>query len=119
LELGTIFACGIYSCAVMSNHLHLVGHMSPQTSNVWTPDDVAARLVRLYLAHTAELCAQKAAAIVENPALIAEYRSRLANLSWLMKSLSEPIARKANAENCPVLSFLCCLRVPSRLFLAR
>jgi hypothetical protein len=43
LELGTIFACGIYSYAFMSNHLHLVVHMSPQTSNAWTPDDVAAR----------------------------------------------------------------------------
>jgi REP element-mobilizing transposase RayT len=32
LELGTIFACGIYSYAVMSNHLHLVVHMSPQTT---------------------------------------------------------------------------------------
>ncbi len=37
LELGDIFACGIYSYAVMSNHLHLVVHMSPQTSNAWTP----------------------------------------------------------------------------------
>jgi REP element-mobilizing transposase RayT len=30
LELGGIFACGIYSWAVMSNHLHLVVHMSPE-----------------------------------------------------------------------------------------
>ena len=46
-----------------------------------------------------ELCAQKIAAILENPEIVAEYRARLANLSWLMKSLSEPIARKANAED--------------------
>jgi putative transposase len=32
-ELGNIFACGIYGYAVMSNHLHLVLHMSPATSN--------------------------------------------------------------------------------------
>ncbi len=99
LELGDIFACGIYSYAVMSNHLHLVVHMSPQTSNAWTPDEVATRWVKLYPANTSELCAQKAAAILENPALVAEYRSRLTNLSWLMKSLSEPIARQANAED--------------------
>lgn len=30
-EVGSIFACGIYSYAVMSNHLHLVVHMSPAT----------------------------------------------------------------------------------------
>ncbi len=73
--------------------------MSPEASNGWTSKEVAERWVKLYPAHTPELCAQKAAAIVDNPALIAEYRSRLTNLSWLMKSLSEPIARKANAED--------------------
>jgi len=83
----------------MSNHLHIVVHMSPATANAWTPDEVAARWVRLYPAHNTELCAQKSAAILENSGVIAEYRSRLTDLSWFMKSLSEPIARKANAED--------------------
>ena len=83
----------------MSNHLHIVVHMSPSTARDWPPAEVAARWVRLYPARNAELCAQKMAAILENPALIAEYRARLTNLSWLMKSLSEPIARKANEED--------------------
>ena len=69
------------------------------TANSWPPEEVAARWIRLYPAHNAELCARKIAAILENPELIAEYRSRLANLSWLMKSLSESIARKANEED--------------------
>ncbi len=99
LALGDIFACGIHAWAVMSNHLHIVVHMSPATANAWSPEEVAARWVRLYPAHTIELCAQKIAAIMENPELIAEYRARLTNLSWLMKSLSEPIARKANEED--------------------
>ena len=43
LELGGIFACGIYSWAVMSNHLHLVVHMSPETSNNWSAEQVAER----------------------------------------------------------------------------
>ena len=83
LELGGIFACGIYSWAVMSNHLHLVVHMSPEASNAWTAEEVAERWVKLYPAHTPELCAQKAAAIVDNSKAVAEYRSRLTNLSWL------------------------------------
>ena len=99
LELDNIFACGIHAWAVMSNHLHIVVHMSPATANAWSPEEVAARWVRLYPAHNAELCAQKIAAILENPQLIAEYRARLTNLSWLMKSLSEPIARRANEED--------------------
>ena len=99
IELGNIFACGIHAWAVMSNHLHIVVHMSPATANGWPPEEVAARWIRLYPARNAELCAQKVAAILENPELIAEYRSRLANLSRLMKSLSESIARKANEED--------------------
>jgi hypothetical protein len=83
----------------MSNHLHLVVHMSPDASNGWTSEEVAERWVKLYPAHTPELCTQKIAAIVHNTNAVAEYRTRLTNLSWLMKSLSEPIARRANAED--------------------
>ena len=99
LELGQIFACGVHAWAVMSNHLHIVVHMSPSTANAWSSEEVAARWIQLYPARTVELCAEKIAAILENPEIVAEYRTRLANLSWLMKSLSEPIARKANAED--------------------
>ena len=99
LDLGDIFATGIYAFAVMSNHVHIVLHMHPGTANAWPTAEVAHRWARLYPASSLELCAQKAAAIVENPELIAKYRSRLADVSWLMKSLSEPIARRANAED--------------------
>ena len=99
LELGDIFATGIYAFAVMSNHVHVVLHMRPGTANAWSKEEVAIRWVRLYPASTPELCTQKVAAIVENPEQIASYRSRLTDVSWLMKSLSEPIARKANAED--------------------
>jgi REP element-mobilizing transposase RayT len=99
LELGDIFACGIYSYAVMSNHLHLVVHMSPVAAREWSALEVATRWVRLYPAQNKELCEQKIEAIVENTELVEVYRSRLANLSWLMKSLSEYIARRANAED--------------------
>ena len=83
----------------MSNHLHIVVHMSPATANAWQAEEVVARWIRLHPARNAELCAQKLAAILENPELIVEYRARLTNLSWLMKSISELIARKANAED--------------------
>ena len=60
---------------------------------------LANRWVRLYPASTPELCAQKASTIVENADLITSYRSRLVDVSWFMKCLSEPIARRANAED--------------------
>lgn len=76
LELGDIFACGIHAWAVMSNHMHLVVHMSPAVANAWTSDEVAARWVRLYPARNVKLCVQKIAAILENSELVAQYRAR-------------------------------------------
>jgi hypothetical protein len=99
LELGEIFACGIHWWALTSNQLHLVVHMSPVTAHAWSAAEVAARWVKLYPAPATELCEKRIAAITDNAPLVAEYRSRLANLSWLMKSLSEYIARKANTED--------------------
>ena len=99
LELADIFACGIYAYAVMSNHYHLVVHMSPATSNAWNAEEVARRWVKLYPTGKTETDPLKIQAILANDALIALYRRRLTDLSWLMKSMSEPIARRANAED--------------------
>ena len=99
LELGNIFACGIYAYAVMSNHYHLVVHMSPATSNAWSAEEVARRWVKLYPTGKAETDQLKIEAILVNEILIKLYRRRLTDLSWLMKSISEPIARRANAED--------------------
>jgi hypothetical protein len=49
LEVGRIFACDIYGYAVMSNHLHIVVHMDPNTARDWTPLAVATRRIRLYI----------------------------------------------------------------------
>ena len=99
LELGDIFATGIYAFAVMSNHVHVVLHMHPATANAWSNDEVASRWARLFPASSPELCAQKVAGIVENAEQISVYRIRLTDVSWLMKCLSEPIARRANGED--------------------
>jgi REP element-mobilizing transposase RayT len=99
LEVGSIFACGIYGYAVMSNHLHIVVHMNPNTARDWTPFEVATRWVRLYPTGKLDSDQLKIETILSDTLLIEVYRSRLCNLSWLMKSIAEPIARFANAED--------------------
>ncbi len=99
LELGEIFSCGIYAYAVISNHYHLVVHMSPATSLTWNGEEVARRWVKLYPTGKPESDQLKMQAIVTNEALLKLYRCRLTDLSWLMKSINEPIARRANAED--------------------
>ena len=52
--------------------------------------DVARRWVKLYPTGKTDTDKQKIDAILANEALIALYRRRLSDLSWLMKSISEP-----------------------------
>ena len=99
MELGVIFACGIYAYATMSNHYHLVMHMSPSAANDWSAYEVARRWVKLYPTGKSDPDQLKIDAIVVNETMIENYRQRLTNFSWLMKSISEPIARRANAED--------------------
>ena len=88
----------------MSNHYHLVVRINPDEPAGWSDDEVLVRwtalfrgpiLVQRYLAGntlaTAELDTVRAVAML--------YRDRLGSLSWFMKCLNEPIARKANAED--------------------
>jgi putative transposase len=41
----------------------------------------------------------QAIAVADNPELLAEYRERLGSLSWLMRGINEPIAKKSNQED--------------------
>ena len=99
LEMGDIFACGIYAFAVMSNHYHLVVHMSPATANSWRAEEVARRWVKLYPTGKSDSDQLKIEGISADETLVTLYRRRLSDLSWLMKSISEPIARRANSED--------------------
>lgn len=106
LELATIFAIDICAYAVMSNHLHIVVKVDVDTANSWTDKDV---LVQWHKGFKGTLLTQK---FVKGEDLnelelktvnecITQYRQRLIDISWFMRSLSEPIARQANKEdNC-------------------
>jgi hypothetical protein len=62
---------------------------------------------------------ERIATMKSSPELLERFRSYLTNMSWLIKSILEPIARKANAEN-DVTSLEgfgkteCCLVLPLR-----
>src|SRR5690606_14676172 len=99
--LAECFAVAIHAYAVMSNHLHLVLHVDPATSASWSDAEVAARWVRLFPPRedSDAARARKCAWLVQQPERVAVLRERLANLSWFMKCLAEPLARAANAED--------------------
>jgi REP element-mobilizing transposase RayT len=104
LELAELFAVGVYAYAVMSNHLHVVVYVDPAATLAWSPDEVAQRWVRLTPVRLdgeidEAACEARAAALASNAERIAVLRARLGSLSWFMRFLNEPIARRANCED--------------------
>jgi hypothetical protein len=97
-QLAGLYAVSVWAYAVMSNHLHVVVEMHADIAADWSADAVAERWLGLYPPEDGQYEAAKAM-IVGNDARLAVLRSRLCSLSWFMKSLSEPIARWANAED--------------------
>ncbi|MGH8108429.1 MAG: transposase [Arenimonas sp.] len=95
------FAVAIHAYAIMSNHLHVVLQLDPTAVNSWSDEDTATRWVRLFPPREDSDQARcfKARILIANPDRMAIIRHRLGNLSWLMKCLAEPIARKANSED--------------------
>jgi len=99
--LADVFAAAIYGYAVMSNHLHVVLHIDPHASSSWDDDEVARRWCALFPVASDDPAAhhQQRVSLAANPARIAIFRSRLGSLSWFMRCLNEPIARRANRED--------------------
>ena len=104
--LSSLFSINLCSYAIMSNHYHLVVHINPEEAESWNNKEVAERWTTLF---QGPLLIQQwlNGAILNKPQqqtvndIIAIWRERLSSLSWYMKCLNEPIARKANKEdNC-------------------
>ncbi|MCG5496906.1 transposase [Ectothiorhodospira variabilis] len=102
--LASLFAVEVAAYAVMSNHYHLVVKLEPAHAERWSDDEVLRRwsclfkgplLVQRYLAGAS----QESYELSQVAEFAQCYRRRLADLSWFMKCLNEPIARQANRED--------------------
>ena len=104
LELADCFAVSVYAFAVMSNHAHVVVYVDPAKAQSLSDEEVARRWLTAFpgpLKHdnSEALAERRMLAITGNPERVAELRRRLGSLSWYMKALNEPIARRANRED--------------------
>ena len=102
--LSSLFSINVCAYAVMSNHYHLVVHLNPDEVSSWTDREVLERWTTLFKGPLLvqqfmrdEPLSRAAQDTLRD--IVAVYRDRLASLSWFMKCLNEPIARKANAED--------------------
>lgn len=100
----SVFAVDLCAYAVMSNHYHIVVRINTALVDEWTDDEVAHRWMKIFsgppLMHrymtSADLTRPELKCIDD---LFTTWRKRLADLSWFMRCINEPIARMANSED--------------------
>jgi len=103
-ELSSIFAMEVFAYAVMSNHLHLVVRNRPDLAKDWTAEEVARRWCTLFPKRDGQGAVESPdteaiSAFVGDSDRVELCRKRLGDISWLMRCLNEPIARRANRED--------------------
>ena len=94
--LSTVFAIDVCAYAVMSNHLHVVLHVDRERARGFGADEVVERYTKLFRMAKAQY---DSGSKKEKDRLVTLWRERLWNLSWMMRGLSEWVARRANRED--------------------
>ncbi|MFM8478128.1 MAG: transposase [Planctomycetaceae bacterium] len=104
-ELAGIFAIETLGYALMANHMHLVIRTRPDIAAAWSDDEVALRWWTLFpQRRTAtglpeQPTAEELNHLKNSSGSLADKRRRLSSVSWFMKCISEPIAKRANRED--------------------
>jgi len=102
--LASVFGVDVLTYAVLSNHLHLILRNRPDVVAAWSDEEAALRWLRVFPGRRldeqlAEPTENDVRTLAGNAQRMAEVRSRLSDISWFMRALSEPIARLANKQD--------------------
>jgi REP element-mobilizing transposase RayT len=100
----SVFAIDLCAYAIMSNHYHIVVKINPAHVGGWTDEEVAHRWMQVFsgplIMHQYLAKSNLSRAELKRVAeLLTIWRERLADLSWFMRCINEPIARMANSED--------------------
>ena len=95
-QLSSVFAVDVCAYAVMSNHYHLVVRVDAERAEAWADEEVVRRYGSLF---PLAMMAYEGLDTRAQKAQCTEWRERLSSLSWMMRSLNEWVARKANKED--------------------
>ena len=102
-ELSEVFAIEVCAFAVMSNHCHVVLRVDQHKAQSWSEAQVMAQWGKLFstpvLVQKYKEGTDSAAVAIEAKKIIAQWRLRLMDISWYMRSLNEHLARRANEED--------------------
>ena len=103
-ELAASFGIDCLSFAVMVNHVHVILRNRPDVVAGWSDEEVARRWWQLFPLRknkdkTAAVPTESELKLFMSPARSKQLRSRLSDISWWMRALAEPIARRSNSED--------------------
>ena len=104
-ELARWFGIDVLEFAILSNHFHVLLRNRPDVVRTWSDEEVAGRWLRICpLRKTPEGTAEEPTPeelgmIARNPQKLQEIRTRLSDISWFMRLIAGPMARRANRED--------------------
>ncbi len=110
-RLAGYFGIDLLCQAIMSNHFHLILRSRPDVVAAWDDTEVARRWLMLCPVRknpqkeAEEPNEAELNSIRNDPAKLALIRSRLSDISWWMRLLSQNIAQRANKEDQEVGKF--------------
>jgi hypothetical protein len=110
-HLASHFGIDLLCYAILSNHFHLILRSRPDVVAIWDDTEVARRWLMLCpKRRTADNRPEEPSeseldTIRHDPARLQEIRSRLSDISWWMRLLSQKIGRMANQEDGEVGKF--------------
>jgi hypothetical protein len=106
LFLGSVMAIEIEGFCNMANHLHLMVRSRPGVAANWSAAEIARKWLQLcppYKPGTREVAETPSQADLDapliNPGWVEQLRLWLSKHSWLMRCLTESLARFANRED--------------------
>ena len=101
-ELAGAMAIDVLDYAILDNHLHVVLRNRPDIVAAWSDEEVARRwwfVCPLRRNTDGSAAEPKPCEIGLFMADVDEYRTRLSDISWMMRLACQPIARRANQED--------------------
>ena len=104
-NLASQFAIDMAKYALLDNHFHLLVRNRPDLAAQWTGEEILRRAMTIWpssfrrdktFVQPHEPLPEM---LLKNKKLIKKMRRRLSSISWLMKTVCERIARRANLED--------------------
>jgi len=102
--LVRIFCIDVGGYGILDSHLHLLLRLNVKLAKAWSKEEVLTRWAQLYPPRGPDRQPVKSLKQwieekMSDHKFVNNARRRLADLGWFMKSLKEPLARLANAED--------------------